>query len=212
MSVDEAVAAVLVGAEVAGDLVAGGADVLVGGEMGIGNTTPSAALVAALTGGDPVALTGRGTGIDDTTLERKAAVVAAAVARARATMGDPPDALAVLADIGGLEVAALVGFLLAGAAARVPVVLDGVISLAAACVAVHLQPACRDHLVAGHRSSEPAASAALDWLGLEPLIDLGLRLGEGSGAVLAVPLVQAAAAVMAEMATFGEAGVSDGPS
>jgi len=211
----EATAAVLVGAQIARDLLDGGADLLVGGEMGIGNTTPSAALVAACTGGDPATLTGRGTGIDDATLRHKAAVVTAAVDRVLAGRADPwatPDGtMAVLAEIGGLEIAALAGFVLGGAAGGVPVVLDGVISLAAACVAVRLCPAATGYLVAGHRSTEPAATAALTWLRLDPLIDLSLRLGEGSGAVLAVPIVQAAAAVMSGMATFDAAGVADGP-
>lgn len=223
----EALGALLVGAEVGRALVAAGADLLVGGEMGIGNTTPSAALIGALTGASARQVTGRGTGIDDATWARKTAVVAAALIRVdpdtttalNATVptaaaaagidqpGAPPRALVLLAEIGGLEIAALTGFYLAGAAARVPVVLDGVISLAAACVAASLRPAVLDYLVAGHRSSEPGAGVALSWLGLEPLIDMGLRLGEGTGAALAVPMVQAAAAVMGEMATFDSAGV-----
>lgn len=219
----EALGALLVGAEVGRALVAAGADLLVGGEMGIGNTTPSAALIGALTGASARQVTGRGTGIDDATWARKTAVVAAALIRvdpdaptalnANAAAagidqpGAPPRALILLAEIGGLEIAALTGFYLAGAAARVPVVLDGVISLAAACVAASLRPAVLDYLVAGHRSSEPGAGVALSWLGLEPLIDMGLRLGEGTGAALAVPMVQAAAAVMGEMATFDSAGV-----
>ena len=214
MTVTEARSAILVGAEVAADLVAGGAYLLVGGDMGIGNTTPSAALIAAITGRDPAAVTGRGTGIDDAMLQRKADVVADAVARVRTAAATGPDAtgldaVGLLAEIGGLEIAALAGFYLGAAAAGVPVVLDGVIALAAACVAAQHCPAVTGYLIAGHRSTEPGATAALDWLGLEPLVDLGMRLGEGSGAMLGVPLVRAAAAVMNEMATFDSAGVAD---
>ncbi len=214
MTVTEARSAILVGAEVAADLVAGGADLLVGGDMGIGNTTPSAALIAAITGRDPAAVTGRGTGIDDAMLQHKADVVADAVARVRTAAATGPDAtgldaVGLLAEIGGLEIAALAGFYLGAAAAGVPVVLDGVIALAAACVAAQHCPAVTGYLIAGHRSTEPGATAALDWLGLEPLVDLGMRLGEGSGAMLGVPLVRAAAAVMNEMATFDSAGVAD---
>ncbi len=215
MTPAEARAALLVGADVAAELVAAGADLLVGGDMGIGNTTPAAALIAAVTGHEPSAVTGRGTGIDDTMLARKASVVAQAVARveAAAAAGDGPglDAIGLLAEIGGLEIAALCGFYLGGAAAGVPIVLDGVIALAAACVAMRQCPLVRGYLIAGHRSTEPGASVALDWLDLDPLVDLGMRLGEGSGAMLAVPLVQAAAAVMNEMATFDRAGVADKP-
>jgi nicotinate-nucleotide--dimethylbenzimidazole phosphoribosyltransferase len=200
MSVAEAEAAVAVGAEVARDAVRAGAALLVTGDMGIGNTTPSAALIAALTGRDPVELTGRGTGIDDDMLRRKAKLVAAAVERAEG-MGP----VELLAEVGGLEIAALAGFVAAGAEARVPVLVDGVIALAGACVADALTGgAVRPYLVGGHRSVEPAASAALAHLGLEPLLDLGLRLGEGTGATLAVPLVQAAARVLTEMATLDE--------
>jgi nicotinate-nucleotide--dimethylbenzimidazole phosphoribosyltransferase len=203
MSAEEAARALDVGAEVAASLVAGGARCLLTGDMGIGNTTPSAALVAALTGRPAAEVTGRGTGIDDERLARKRAVVAAAAARVR---GAAP--LEVLASVGGLEIAALAGYVVGGAAARVPVVLDGVIACAAALVADALVPACAGYLFAGHRSSEPGASVALDHLGLEPFVDLDLRLGEGTGACLALPLLQAAAKVLAEMATFDSAGVS----
>jgi nicotinate-nucleotide--dimethylbenzimidazole phosphoribosyltransferase len=207
MSVDEATAALDVGAEVAAALVAGGARCLVTGEMGIGNTTPAAALIAALTARPAAAVTGRGTGIDDATLARKVDVVERALAcHARAVTGG---ALTTLAAVGGLEIAALAGFVVGGAAARVPVVVDGVIADAAALVACALVPGARGFLVAGHRSAEPGAAAALDHLGLEPLLDLGMRLGEGSGACLALPVVEAAARVLREMATFDAAGVSE---
>lgn len=192
-----------VGAEMASRLVREGNRCLIGGDMGIGNTTPSAALIASLTGGDPRLLTGRGTGIDDATLERKAAIVADAVAR---TAGKSP--LEVLAECGGLEIAALAGFFLGGAANRVPVVVDGVIALAAATVAHALCPQARGWWIAGHRSTEPAASAALAHLGLEPVLDLELRLGEGTGAALAYPVVRAAAAVLRDMATMADLGLA----
>ena len=203
MSVDEARQALDAGAEVANDAVAGGARGLVTGDMGIGNTTASAALIAALTGRPPADMTGRGTGIDDATLIRKMLIVEAAAGRVR-----DMDPLRVLAEIGGLEIAALAGFIVAGAAARVPVVVDGVIALAGLLVAAALAPTCVDYCIAGHRSTEPGATAALEHLGLEPLLDLGMRLGEGTGAVLAVPVVQAAAKILREMATLDGAGVT----
>ena len=204
MTLDQALAAWGRGADVAHDLVAGGAGLLVMGDMGIGNTTPSAALIAAYTGRPAAECTGRGTGVDDATLARKTAVVAAAVER---VAGAGPEA--VLAEVGGLEIAALAGFAAAGVAARVPVLVDGVIALAALLAAEALAPGTRDGCIAGHRSAEPGASVALEHLGLVPLLDLDLRLGEGSGACLAVPLVQAAARVLREVATFDAAGVQD---
>jgi nicotinate-nucleotide--dimethylbenzimidazole phosphoribosyltransferase len=204
MAVSDAVAALDVGAAVAADLVAIGARCLVTGDMGIGNTTPAAAVIAALAGGRAAAVTGRGTGIDDATLARKVAAVTAGLARLPA--GASP--LDVLAEVGGLEIAAIAGFIVGAAAARVPVVVDGVIALAGACVAAALAPGVLGYCVAGHRSTEPGASVALEHLGLEPLLDLGLRLGEGTGACLAVPLLVVAARVLGEMATFDGAGVS----
>jgi nicotinate-nucleotide--dimethylbenzimidazole phosphoribosyltransferase len=204
MTVADAEAALAVGVSVARDLIANGADLFVTGEMGIGNTTPSAALIASITGRTAAECTGRGTGIDDATLARKTAIVEAGVARAAGL-----DATARLANIGGLEIAALAGFIIGGAAGQVPVVLDGVITLAAALVAESLKPGVAAHCIAGHRSTEPAATIALAALGLTPLLDLGLRLGEGSGGVLAIPLIQAAASVLTNMATFDDAGVSE---
>ena len=204
MSEEEALTAVEVGIEVAEELIGNGADLLVTGDMGIANTTPAAALVTVFTGSSAADVTGRGTGIDDATLAVKTRVVAVAAERVRS--GTP---LQVLAGVGGLEHAALAGLLLAGAAHRVPVVIDGVIAVSAALVAAAMSPASVDHWVAGHRSVEPGATLGLAHLGLAPLLDLGLRLGEGSGAVLAVPLVQVAARVLDEVATFDGAGVTE---
>ena len=205
MTRDEARHAVEVGIETARDLVTAGNRLLATGDMGIANTTASAALIAAFTGADPVAVTGRGTGVDDETWHRKVDVVRRALARHRP---DPADPLGVLAAVGGLEHAALAGFLLGAAALRVPAVLDGVIAAAAALAAVAFAPEAAGFLVAGHRSTEPGASRALATLGLRPLLDLDLRLGEGSGAALALPVVQAAARVLRDVATFDSAGVS----
>ncbi len=204
MTPQEVRSALDVGASMAVRLVEEGAACLLTGEMGIGNTTPSAALIAALCHRPAAAVTGKGTGIDDAMLRRKIATVERAVARLR-----DDDPLEVLAAVGGLEIAALVGFILAGAAARVPVVVDGVIAVAAAVVAHALVPASTGYLIAGHRSTEPGATAALSHLGLEPLLDLELRLGEGSGACLALPIVVASARILLEMATFDSAGVTD---
>ena len=187
------------------EAVAGGARLLVTGDMGIGNTTPSAALIAALTGRSPASVTGRGTGIDDLTLTRKIAVVERALARVR----PGSDPIGVLCELGGLEIAALAGFMVGGAAQCLPVVVDGVIAAAAALVAAAAVPDVAGYLIAGHRSSEPGSAAALEHLGLAPVLDLDLRLGEGSGALLAVPAVQAAAKILREMSTFDSAGVTD---
>ncbi|HEY2957823.1 MAG TPA: nicotinate-nucleotide--dimethylbenzimidazole phosphoribosyltransferase [Actinomycetota bacterium] len=204
MTREEAARALLAGAGVAQELVEAGADLLVTGDMGIANTTPAACLVAAFTGHPAGAVTGRGTGIDDATLAVKVKVVEQAIAR---HAPEPADPLGVLAAVGGLEHAALTGLLLAGAAARVPVLLDGVNADAAALAARAFAPEAVGYLVAGHRSVEPGATVALTALGLDPLVDLGMRLGEGTGALLAVPIVRAAAAVLSGMATFAEAGI-----
>jgi nicotinate-nucleotide--dimethylbenzimidazole phosphoribosyltransferase len=205
MTEDEARRALDIGAEVAALLVRGGARALVTGEMGIGNTTPSAALIAAVAGRDPAEITGRGTGIDDVMLARKVAVVERALARVPAGA----DPVQVLAEVGGLEIAGLAGFIVGGASHRVPVVVDGVIAGAALLVAHALCPESLPYVVAGHRSTEPGATAVLQHLGLEPVLDLGLRLGEGSGACLALGVLEAAALVLQEMATFDGAAVKD---
>ncbi|TVZ04421.1 nicotinate-nucleotide--dimethylbenzimidazole phosphoribosyltransferase [Trebonia kvetii] len=205
MSAQEALRAIETGIEIARGLVANGHRCLITGDMGIANTTASAALIAVFTGADPAAVTGRGTGIDDPTLALKVDVIRRALAL---HSPDPADPLEVLARVGGLEHAALVGLMLGGAAERVPVLLDGVIACSAALAAMAFAPSVTGFLFAGHLSTEPGARRALDALGLEPLIDLGLRLGEGSGAVLALPVVATAARVLRDMATFDSAGVS----
>jgi nicotinate-nucleotide--dimethylbenzimidazole phosphoribosyltransferase len=206
MSRDEAVAALEVGIETARDLVAAGNRCLLTGDMGIANTTASAALIAVFTGADPAAVTGYGTGIDEQMHRHKISIVQEAL---DLHTPDPADPIGVLAAVGGLEHAALAGFLLGAAALRVPVVLDGVIAGAAALVAAALAPDATHGWLAGHRSAEPGHAFALDRLGLRPLVSLDLRLGEGTGALLALPMVQAAARALAEVATFDAAGVTE---
>jgi len=211
MTAQEATAALHAGERVSGDLLeATAADCLVLGEIGIGNTATAAALLCALTGADPDRTVGRGTGLDAQGLERKRTVVRAIVGRHLAECPDPDDVLDALGGVGGLELAALAGAIHAAHARRVPVVLDGFATGVAALVAVRLLPACREWLVAGHRSAEPAHADVLAELGQEPLLDLRLRLGEGSGAALALPLIEQAGRLHREMATFAEARV-DGP-
>ncbi|MBV2355901.1 nicotinate-nucleotide--dimethylbenzimidazole phosphoribosyltransferase [Streptomyces sp. J2-1] len=206
MTREEAKAAVEVGIETARDLVAAGNKALLTGEMGIANTTASAALISVFTGADPAEVTGRGTGINDETLARKTEVVRRALDVHRP---DPADPLGVLAAVGGFEHAALVGLLLGGASLRTPVILDGVSAGAAALVARAIAPEVLAACIAGHRSAEPGHVAALNKLGLRPLVDLDLRLGEGTGALLALPLVQSTARAMHEVATFDSAGVTE---
>jgi nicotinate-nucleotide--dimethylbenzimidazole phosphoribosyltransferase len=206
MTVDEARAALEVGISVAGALVDGGAKCLLTGDMGIGNTTPAAALVAAFTGSDAATVTGRGTGIDDETHAHKTAVIAGALTRHNP---DPRRPLETLSGLGGLEHAALAGFILGAAERRVPVIIDGVIAGSAAVVAAAFAADSVAAMVAGHRSVEPGATVALRHLGLTPLLDLGMRLGEGTGAALALPIVAGAVRVLHEVATFDSAGVSE---
>ncbi|MEU9377313.1 nicotinate-nucleotide--dimethylbenzimidazole phosphoribosyltransferase [Streptomyces sp. NPDC048255] len=206
MTREEAVAAIEVGIETARDLVAAGNKALLTGEMGIANTTVSAALISVFTGVDPAEVTGRGTGINDETHARKVEVVRRAL---ELHQPDPADPIGVLAAIGGLEHAAIVGLLLGGASLRTPVILDGVSAGAAALVARAIAPESLSACIAGHRSAEPGHVAALNKLGLRPLVDLDLRLGEGTGALLALPLVQSAARAMHEVATFDSAGVTE---
>jgi nicotinate-nucleotide--dimethylbenzimidazole phosphoribosyltransferase len=208
MTREQAERAVAAGIAVAEALVGDGARCLITGDMGIANTTASAALICAFTGRDAARVTGRGTGIDDATLQRKIEVVRRGLAVNGLPAHDVP-AIEVAARVGGFEHAAIAGFILGGAAARVPVILDGVIAGAAALIAAGIAPGAMEYCIAGHRSAEPGHIAALEHLGLRPLVDLELRLGEGTGAVLAHPLVSAAARVMHDVATFDSAGVSE---
>ncbi|MFF6950252.1 nicotinate-nucleotide--dimethylbenzimidazole phosphoribosyltransferase [Streptomyces iakyrus] len=206
MTREEARHAIEVGIETARDLVAAGNKALLTGEMGIANTTASAALISVFTGADPAEVTGRGTGINDETLARKTEVVRRAL---ELHQPDPADPIGALAAIGGFEHAAIVGLLLGGASLRTPVILDGVSAGAAALVARAIAPEVLAACIAGHRSAEPGHVAALNKLGLRPLVDLDLRLGEGTGALLALPLVQSTARAMHEVATFDSAGVTE---
>ncbi|MFE4717116.1 nicotinate-nucleotide--dimethylbenzimidazole phosphoribosyltransferase [Streptomyces sp. NPDC056728] len=206
LSREDVKAAIEVGIETARDLVAAGNKALLTGEMGIANTTASAALISVYTGVDPSEVTGRGTGINDETHARKVEVVRRAL---DLHQPDPADPIGVLAAVGGLEHAAMVGLLLGGASLRTPVILDGVSAGAAALVARAVAPEVLAACIAGHRSAEPGHVAALNKLGLRPLIDLDLRLGEGTGALLALPIVQSAARAMHEVATFDSAGVTE---
>jgi nicotinate-nucleotide--dimethylbenzimidazole phosphoribosyltransferase len=186
---------------VAADEIAAGADLLLSGDMGIGNTTPATALVAAGLGLPAVELTGRGTGIDDAALTHKRDVIDAALARAGDRTLDPVETLTAL---GSADLAATTGYLMTAADRGVPVLLDGLMSVACALTADRIAPGAAAWFAAGHRSTEPAQSLALDKLGLEPLLDLGLRLGEGSGAVAAVPVVRSAVAVLRDVALLSE--------
>ena len=206
MTREQALRALEAGATLAQDAAREGIGLLGTGDMGIGNTTASAAITAVMTGEPVGAVTGRGTGIDDHMLSHKIGVIEAALALHRP---NPNDAVDVLAKVGGFEIAGIAGLILGGAAARIPIVLDGFISGAAALIAVGLAPSCRDYLIAAHRSVECGHGAVLKQLGLVPLLDLDLRLGEGTGACLGISLVQAALKTYLQMATFDEAGVSE---
>ncbi len=206
MTREQAHQALETGIDVARDLVAAGNRCLVTGDMGIANTTASAALICAFTGLDPTMVTGAGAGADADGQARKVAAIRQGLARHQP---DPADPVGVLAAFGGFEHAALAGFILAAAALRVPVILDGVIAGAAALAAVAVAPDAVGACLAGHRSTEPGHAATLGHLRLRPLVDLDLRLGEGTGAVLALPLVQSAARALRDVATFDSAGVSD---
>ena len=206
MSREQAVRALLAGAEVVEAEISRGLDILGTGDMGIGNTTPSTAIAAALTGRTPAELAGRGTGVDDAGLARKVATVQRALTT---NQPDPGDALDVLAKVGGFEIGGLAGAILAAAAHRRPAVIDGFISTAAAMIAVRLAPQVRPYLIAAHRSQERGHALMLEWLALAPLLDLDMRLGEGTGAALGISLAEVACKILGEMATFGEAGVSE---
>ena len=201
----EAEQAFRAGMAIADEEIDAGVDLLIPGDMGIGNTTPAAVIIGALTASDTVSVMGRGTGIDDATWMRKAAAVRDALRRTRAVLGDQ---LQVLATGGGADMAAMAGFLFQCSVRRTPVLLDGVVSGAAALVAHRIGYRAAAWWQAGHRSTEPAHALALQRLSLEPMLDYGMRLGEGTGALLALPLLRAAGATLAGMATFEEAGVA----
>ncbi|HVK24365.1 MAG TPA: nicotinate-nucleotide--dimethylbenzimidazole phosphoribosyltransferase [Actinokineospora sp.] len=208
LTADEVVAAIEAGKAIADEEIDGGADLLIAGDMGIGNTTPAAVLIAALTGAEPVAVVGRGTGIDDQTWMRKAVAIRDALRRARRVSADP---IALLRTAAGADIAAMAAFLAQAAVRRTPVILDGVIAGAAALAAEELAPGAAQWWIAGHRSVEPAHTLVLDHLDLKPVLELDMRLGEGSGAAAALPLVAMAARILAEMATFADAGVTEKP-
>ena len=206
MTRDEAIKAIEVGIAAVQAESEKGLDVVGTGDMGIGNTTASSAVLAALSGLPAREVTGRGTGIDDGQLSAKVAIVERALAVNRP---DPADPLDVLAKVGGLEIAGIAGIVLGAAARRIPVVVDGFISTAGALVAVGLAPAARAYIIAAHNSVEIGHQAMWNRLGMIPLLDLQMRLGEGTGAAIAMSLVEASARILAEMSTFAEAGVSD---
>ena len=206
LTIDEAWTAFAHGLAIADEEVDAGADLLIPGDMGIGNTTPAAAIVGLYAGGDASLVVGRGTGIDDEAWMRKTAAVRDAMRRGRPFKAEP---VRVLATVGGADITAMTGFLLGAAIRRTPVLLDGVVSCAAALVAHRIAFRAAHWWLAGHRSTEPAARAALEHLDLDPVVDYGLRLGEGTGALIALPILAAAGATLREMATFDEAGVAD---
>jgi nicotinate-nucleotide--dimethylbenzimidazole phosphoribosyltransferase len=206
MTPEQAVKAVETGIEIVNDEIARGLDIVGTGDMGIGNTTASSAICVAITGRNPSEVTGRGTGISDEQLEHKISIVEKALAVNRPDSSQPLD---ILAKVGGLEIGGLTGVILGSSAQGIPVVIDGFISGAAALIAVSLAPMCKDYLIASHVSAETGHHAMLEHMGLTPLLDLGLRLGEGTGAALGIFLCDTAVKVLSDMSTFAEAGVSE---
>ena len=206
MSYEDAVRSIEAGIEVFESEAKKGVDIVGVGDMGIGNTTSSSAIVAVITGEDVEKVTGRGTGIDDAGLEKKIAVIEEAI---RVNKPNNKDAIDVLAKVGGFEIGGMAGVILAAASHRVPVVIDGFISGTAALVAYGIAPAVKDYMIAAHRSVERGHSVTLDYIGLKPLLDLDMRLGEGTGAALGISIVDAACKILGEMATFEDAGVSE---
>jgi len=194
------------GIEIALAEIARGADIIGTGDMGIGNTTPSGAIACVLMNQPPEKIAGRGTGVDDDGLKRKISVIARAL---DVNIPNANDGLDVLTKVGGFEIGGLAGVMIGAASKNTPVMVDGFISTAAAMIAVSLAPICKDYLIAAHRSKESGHGMMLEWLSLKPLLDLDLRLGEGTGAALGISMAEAACKILAEMATFGEAGVSE---
>ena len=206
MTREQAEAAIMAGVEVIDVEITQGVDIVGTGDMGIGNTTPSAAIAAVITGIKPEKITGRGTGVDDEGLKRKIDAIQRALALNKP---DPKDGLDVLAKVGGFEIGGLAGVMLGAAANRIPIMVDGFISTAAAMIAVVIAPAVRPYLISAHRSQEHGHMQMLEWLELKPLVDLDLRLGEGTGAALGISIAEAACKILAEMATFADASISD---
>ncbi len=206
MSRREALTSIERGAAIARELSAGGVRMLGTGDMGIGNTTPSTAIASVATGTPVAEVVGRGTGVDDEGLARKATVIEDAIRLNRPSRSDP---VGLLAGVGGFEIGGIAGVVLGAVESRIPVVIDGVISTAGALIAWLLEPKIADFVFAAHRSVEKAQSAMLALMGLDPILDLGMRLGEGTGCALAMPIIEAGARVIREMATFEEAGVSE---
>lgn len=206
MTRQQAIQCIETGIEAAREQIAEGSDLIACGDMGIGNTTPSSAITAVITGADPAVTTGRGTGLDDPALSHKIEVVRRAI---EVNQPDPGDGLDVLSKVGGFEIGVLAGAMLGTAARHRPVVVDGFISGAAALIAWAMSPLARYYFIASHQSVEPGHRVGLAAMGLDPLLDLEMRLGEGTGAALAMHLIEAASRCLAEMATFAEAGVSE---
>jgi len=206
MTLERAEATVMAGIEVVTAEIEKGLDIVGTGDMGIGNTTPSAAIAAVLTGESPAKIAGRGTGVDDEGFMRKISAIETAI---RVNKPDPKDGLDILAKVGGFEIGGLTGVILGAAAHNRAVMLDGFISTAAAMIAVSIAPEVKPYLISAHRSQEYGHQLMLEWLGLEPIVDLNFRLGEGTGAALGISIAEAACKVLSEMATFAEAGVSD---
>ncbi|WLP90343.1 nicotinate-nucleotide--dimethylbenzimidazole phosphoribosyltransferase [Gordonia sp. NB41Y] len=208
LTLDETRQAIAAGRAIADDLIDAGADLLIPGDLGIGNTTPSAVIVGTLARREPVEVVGRGTGIDDLGWMRKAAAIRDGMRRARPHRNDP---LRLLAAVGGADLAAMAGYLAQAAVRKTPAILDGVVVTAAALIAAELAPGATRWWLAGHRSAEPAHSIALEYLDLQPVVEFSMRLGEGTGALAALPAVMSAVDVLTSMSTFGEAGVSEKP-
>tara|TARA_B100000949_G_scaffold160666_1_gene141472 strand:+ start:499 stop:1530 length:1032 start_codon:yes stop_codon:yes gene_type:complete len=206
MSREDAIKCIEAGIAAANEQIAKGADLIAFGDMGIGNTTPSSAITAVVTGADPSVTTGRGTGLDDPALAHKVEVVRRSI---EVNKPDAKDGLDLLAKVGGFEIGMLAGAMLGTAAAHRPAVVDGFISGAAALIAWTLAPTLSHYLIASHQSVEPGHRIGMETMGLTPLLDMGMRLGEGSGATLAMPIIEAAAKCLAEMATFADAGVAE---
>lgn len=206
MTRDEALRCIEVGIDLADEFHGRGYSLFGTGEMGIGNTTPSSAIAAVLTGRPASEVTGRGTGITDASLKAKSKVIERAI---EINMPNPADPVEVLAKVGGAEIGGIAGLCIGGAANRVPVVVDGFISTAGALIACELKPGVKDYLFAAHRSAERGHGAILDKIGLRPILDLDMRLGEGTGAALAMLVIEAGLKIYREMATFGDAGVSE---